>query len=375
MSVRRRKDTKSPRWTARWRNSAGKWQTKDFRTKSEAKAFEAQMKSDVRRGDYSDPHSAKVQIGKVYKEWRSTQSSLKPKSLDSYDSLWRCLVEPNWANRTLAQVSRAEVKKWVGESKSTTGKKISPSRMRQAVVLLNNVLNHAVDMGLINRNPLGNLKGLLPRLEPRKPVKVLEASELATLAENCGPYKVAILLAGLTGIRWAELVALEKADFNFDEKIIRISKSISEVNGILHPVTTKSGKARELPIPEILSKELKAIVLSTSAGKPVFTGPKGGYLRRSNFARDIFSPAVKKSGSNGIRFHDLRHTAISLQLSAKADVLAVSKIAGHSKPSTTLNVYAHELGSSMEVIRKTIDGIDLETECDRFATDLDQQSA
>ena len=38
MSVRRRRDTKTPRWTARWKNSAGRWQTKDFKTKAEFEA-------------------------------------------------------------------------------------------------------------------------------------------------------------------------------------------------------------------------------------------------------------------------------------------------------------------------------------------------
>lgn len=375
MSVRRRRDTKTPRWTARWKNSAGRWQTKDFKTKAEAQRFEARMKTDVQRGEYSDPHAAKAQIGRIFEDWRPTQVALKPKSLDAYDSLWRCLVAPRWAARPLSSVTRAEVKNWISEGTSTSGKKVSSSRMRQAVQLLSNLLNHAVDMGLINRNPLGRLKSLLPKLPSNTEKRALELSQLTALANNCGQYRVLVLLAGLTGIRWAELVALTPEDFDFENGCIRVSKSMSEVNGHLHSVTTKSGKARELPVPRVLETELKQLVLATNSNLPVFKSPRGGYLRKANFRRNVFSPALDKTDLVGFRFHDLRHTAVSLQLAAGTDFLSVSKVAGHSRPSTTLNVYAHELDSSIENVRNTIDQLATENMCDRFVTDGGQRSA
>ena len=43
----------------------------------------------------------------------------------------------------------------------------------------------------------------------------------------------------------------------------------------------------------------------------------------------------------GIRFHDLRHTAATLMITNGIPVVIVSKILGHSKPSVTMNIYAH----------------------------------
>jgi len=375
MSVRKRKDTKNPRWTARWKNPQGRWQTRDFKTKAEAVQYKAQMLADVRRGDYTDPHAAKTPLRVVYADWVNTENSLKPKTKESYASLWRCLVEPEFAQRPLSRINRAEVRKWVSEAQSVSGRKVSASRMRQAAILLKKLLDHAVEMGLLNRNPLAQLRGLLPKLMDQKPKRALEMKELLKLAEECGEYRLMILLAGLTGLRWAELIALEPTDFDFKEKKVVVNKSLSEVNGVFHKVSTKSGKARELPIPEYLIQELRQLVIASEQGKPVFLSKEGGVLRRANFTKRTFKPAIESAGLKGVRIHDLRHTAVSHQLRAGANLLAISKIAGHAKPSTTLNVYAHELDDSLDTIRTTIDEMLPGNSCDRFVTDSEIKAA
>jgi integrase len=375
MAVRKRKDTKKASWQARWKSPEGKWKTKHFPTKQSAVQFEAQMKSDVQQGDYTNPESAKVKVSTVYGNWKKSGGTNKPKTIDSYDSLWRCLVNPQWGNKPIGTITRAEVKSWSHGARSSTGKRVSPSRARQAVVLLNLLLNHAVDMELIKRNPIGQMKGLVPKLEERKPKRALEMDELLRLAEHCGDYKVMVLLAGLTGIRWAELIALTPNDFDFKEKTVSISKSNSEVNGVFHLVSTKSGKARILPIPDLILGDLRQMVVSTPSGETVFRSAKGLPLRKSNFARNVFKPALKKAQLDSVRIHDLRHTAITLLVSGGADILAISRVAGHSKPSTTLNVYAHDLDSSTESIRLKLDEMISQNSCDRNATVRKTKSA
>jgi hypothetical protein len=46
----------------------------------------------------------------------------------------------------------------------------------------------------------------------------------------------------------------------------------------------------------------------------VFAGPHGGALRVTLFRRRFWLPAVKAAGLGGLRIHDLRHTAVALQL-------------------------------------------------------------
>jgi len=50
---------------------------------------------------------------------------------------------------------------------------------------------------------------------------------------------------------------------------------------------------------------------------------------------------LKKAGLPEIRFHDLRHTSISLLLESGTPVNTVQRRAGHSKASVTTDIYGH----------------------------------
>ena len=65
----------------------------------------------------------------------------------------------------------------------------------------------------------------------------------------------------------------------------------------------------------------------------------GGPLRAARFAPVIFHPAVQAAGLEPLRFHDLRHTAISLWIAQGTNVKVVQKQAGHENAAMTLDVY------------------------------------
>lgn len=61
------------------------------------------------------------------------------------------------------------------------------------------------------------------------------------------------------------------------------------------------------------------------------------------------NPEDKKDpGITGLHFHDLRHTALTWMLRGGADIVTVSKIAGHSSIQMTAK-YLHETGESMRL--------------------------
>jgi len=68
-----------------------------------------------------------------------------------------------------------------------------------------------------------------------------------------------------------------------------------------------------------------------------------GYPERpADWARREFLPARKRSGlRDSLRLHDLRHCAVSRLIEQGANVLLVSRVAGHARASVTLDVYAH----------------------------------
>jgi len=64
-----------------------------------------------------------------------------------------------------------------------------------------------------------------------------------------------------------------------------------------------------------------------------------------------FMSACKKAGIQGLRFHDLRHTAATRMIENGANIVAVSKILGHSDIKITMR-YAHPEDSLKDAVEK-----------------------
>jgi integrase len=73
----------------------------------------------------------------------------------------------------------------------------------------------------------------------------------------------------------------------------------------------------------------------------VFAGPHGGVLRVSLFRSRFWRPAAHAAGLDGLRIHDLRHTAVALWIAAGANPKEVAARAGHASVSFTLDRYGH----------------------------------
>ena len=57
---------------------------------------------------------------------------------------------------------------------------------------------------------------------------------------------------------------------------------------------------------------------------------QGRHLRRSNFNRRVWQPAIRAAGVEGLRVHDLRHTAGTLATAAGGSLREVMDRLGHS---------------------------------------------
>lgn len=59
----------------------------------------------------------------------------------------------------------------------------------------------------------------------------------------------------------------------------------------------------------------------------------------------------------GLKYHELRHTHLTLQIGNGMDVVTVQRRAGHKKPSTTLNFYSHAIPANDKNAARLIGGI------------------
>ena len=115
---------------------------------------------------------------------------------------------------------------------------------------------------------------------------------------------------------------------------------------MIEMTNSKNKRTRLIPINQVLRKVLLEQKLKTGNSEYVF----GGRALRSktNFAY-YFTLACKQANIEGLRFHDLRHTAATRMIESGVSIVAVSKILGHSDIKMTMR-YSHPDNSLREAV-------------------------
>lgn len=73
----------------------------------------------------------------------------------------------------------------------------------------------------------------------------------------------------------------------------------------------------------------------------VFPNRAGNPIHPSSFNTAHWKPAKAQVGLDGLRFHDLRHTAVALAIAQGAHPKAIQARMGHSSVQVTLDRYGH----------------------------------
>ena len=204
----------------------------------------------------------------------------------------------------------------------------------------------AVANGLIARNPCDGV--LLPRYE-RKEMQVLDENQVTRflIAAEESRYKALYHLAITTGMRFSELIGLKWSDINWEKRTVKVKRQLQYIphQGYqFNDPKTRSG-IRTIMLGETTLAVLKEHFENNSkedktGENMIFVNGIGTYIYFKRFYKD-FKRVLRKADLPNIRFHDLRHTAATLMISNGIPVIIVSKILGHSKPSVTMNIYAH----------------------------------
>jgi integrase len=206
-------------------------------------------------------------------------------------------------------------------------------------------LNTATDDGRIKRNPC-RIKGAGQHRTPERPTAtVAQVYRLADLVP--ARYRVLVLAAALTGLRWGELIAIRRCDLDLEGRVVHVYRRIAQTQrGQMVPGPTKSmAGARSIALPDVLVDELRQHLDKFAEPGPeglVFLGDRDGPLRRGNFHRSTaWTQTVVKAGlPRGFHFHDLRHTGNQLAAAAGASTRELMHRMGHGSMRAAL-IYQH----------------------------------
>ncbi len=87
----------------------------------------------------------------------------------------------------------------------------------------------------------------------------------------------------------------------------------------------------------------------------MFTNATGGPLDAQNVVNRHFKPLLSRAGLPPIRFHDLRHSCLSLLAQRGEPIRDLQALAGHATAAFTLQRYTHHYEASA---RRTADAMD-----------------
>lgn len=355
MSVRKRGKS----WQASWSNRNGKRVTKTFRTKADACAFEREQRDLARKGELFDPTAAKQPLGALFEPWMLTKQHLKPVTLLGYQSAWLSVVLPRWGSTPIGSITYSEVKSWLANCASESGKILGSSRTRAAYQVLAMMLDFAVESGYLVKNPARGIPGAkgnhLPKVQLGDSRNILQREELRAVALACGEFSDLIMLMGTVGLRFNEAVSLKGGDVDFELGQITVQRTFSDVNGKIIEQSPKNGTSRVVPLPETLRASLLARKLGAGAEGYLWSTSVGTPIRNSNFSRRVWGPALREAGiSRRVTLHDLRHTAASWLVQNGCNVAHLASMLGHSDPALTLRRYTHLFTDDFERISRII---------------------
>ncbi|HVA43462.1 MAG TPA: tyrosine-type recombinase/integrase [Acidimicrobiales bacterium] len=354
----------SVRWQARYILPAGERVTapRTFATKAEAGRWLAATDTDRSRGLWVDPRAGKIRLDEYARAWLDSQARIAPRTREIYESQIEHHILPVVAagvpalgDALIADMTSELVRAWY----AALARDRSASIAAKAYTRLRQILSQAVDDDRIAKNPC-RIDGGGAERHPEQ--RFASLSELYDLA-NAVPagYRALILTAGLAGLRQGELFGLRRRDVDLLQARITVRRKrlrLSSGQVIEDEPKSEAGR-RTVAIPAQLVAELEAHLATLAqpgVNGYVFTSPAGVPLERSNFRYRVWVPAARAVGLEGLRFHDLHHTAGTLAARTGATTKEPMARLGHSSPQAAM-VYQHAAEDRDRLIAERLDAM------------------
>lgn len=296
--------------------------------------------TDTSRGRLSDPRK-RMTLHEWVEIWAQAHHA-GANCWAKYRSHLNNHILPVFGGDYLDEITRIEVKRWV------TGlrKRLAHSTLRDAVILLSMILGDALEDGLITTSPCRKLR---LGTEPPRTYETATPAEVEHIAARCSPADALLIrTAAYTGLRFSELAALRWTNLDLTHGMLTVDASTGALHDVTGSLTLGPPKtptsARTVHLPDGLVNDLRT---HTSQSDHVFTTEHGEFLRRSNFRRRVWIPAVAGNQRRGwspvlpgLTFHGLRHTHKTWMIEDGVPEVLQHQRLGHRMPGVQ-GIYSH----------------------------------
>jgi integrase len=332
--------TETGRWKARYRDPNGRSRSRTFATKTEAKRFLELAGADMQRGGWVDPSASRMRFGEWAATFLATASDIDSNTRATYVRDIDRYLLPRFGNTPLSQIKALDIRQWMADELAAG---IAPSSVHRHFRTLRRVLNVAVDSELLVRSPCARIRP--PAFEPTE-MRFLTAEEVHRLAgEIPVQFRTLVYTAAYTGMRWSELVGLRRGALDPGRRAVAVTEQLVRVERqwVRKAPKTAAGR-RRIALPPFLTELLETQLADHALPGPdglVFPNKAGKPIQQSSFNSHYWTPAKEKAGLQGVRFHDLRHTAVALAIAMGAHPKAIQARMGHGSVQVTLDRYGH----------------------------------
>lgn len=251
-------------------------------------------------------------FAKEYLQW--SKANKKPSS-HMRDLCSLRALNKEFEKKIIQDITTWQIEKYKVKRKE----EVKPATVNRELALIKHLYTKAIEWGRCKESPARKVK--LMRGETKR-MRFLTPEEIQKLLSNCPGHLIPLVtIAVHTGMRKGELLGLQWPQVNFEQGFVTL-------------LNTKNHERRDVPINETVKATLRAM---DRQDEYVFTG---FYGRRFDRIKRSFHDALKKSGIEDFRLHDLRHTFASNLVMAGEDLNTVRELLGHKDLTMTLR-YAH----------------------------------
>lgn len=230
---------------------------------------------------------------------------------------------------------------------------LSPNTVIKHFAIIRTALQDAVKNGIIRTNP-ADLVEKPKRVKPKHDYyKQAELQKLLSVVKDTS-IEVPVFLAVVFGLRRSEVLGLKWSAIDFDKMTLTICNKVTRgiVDGKVTEVESDTLKSETSNRTFMLNETVRnylADVRKRQAERPRRTNKYVDYvcvneigeLLKPDYVTHKFNDLLAENNMRSIRFHDLRHSCISLLVNNNFNMKLVQEYAGHSDFTITANTYAH----------------------------------
>lgn len=323
-----------------------------FRKKTEAEAFLMEINKEYRP-------SSKITVRQYLTEWlEKHKSDLRQSTYNGYKAIVERHLCPCLGNILLEKLTFREIEKMYdylrdhGRVDQNGG--LSPASIRYTHHVLAKALNQAIKEGVIVETPMRRVTAPKSKRYQAQVYTLEEMQKLISVVKDNPRLELPVLFAVACGLRRGEALALTEADIDFENKIVCINKQYVDLpQGVILSEPKSEESKRTIFVPDELIEIIRRHLVRINHNRAVLGDAyqenhllvcqdNGAPLRPTSITKS-FNKLLKQHELKKIRFHDLRHSAVTLMANNHTPLQVVSNIVGHSDVGFTANIYTHTL--------------------------------